>query len=236
MHVEQIWRFPVKSIGGERLDVATVGPMGIEGDRGWGLHDPASGLILTGRRQPELLFASATLIDGRPVITLPDGTETDDDATLSAWLGRDVSLQQAESAAVGTYEIELEPESWVQWSGPEGSFHDSTKSRISLVSAYSLGEWDRRRFRTNVILADAGADDNEDGLVGTTVTIGSSVLNIKKQIDRCIMVTRPQPDGIERDLEVLKTINKTRDSFLAVGALIESPGEFSVGDELVPAS
>lgn len=232
MQVEQLWRFPIKSMVGEQLDEAEVGPMGIVGDRGWGLHDPATGLILTARRQPELLLAQASVVDGEPVVTLPDGTETNDDTALSSWLQRDVALRSADAADVGTYEIELEPESWVQWSGPTGSFHDSTKSRISLVSTWTLGDWDLRRFRTNVILSGASSGSNEDALVGQTVAVGSCRLDVLKQIDRCVMVTRPQRDGIDRDLDVLKAINNDRASFLAIGAVIDTPGRIAVGDEL----
>jgi hypothetical protein len=45
-------------------------------------------------------------------------------------------------------------------------------------------------------------------------------------------VTRPQPGGIDRDLDVLKTINAERASMLAVGGTVKTPGEISVGDEV----
>ncbi len=40
--VSEIWRYPVKSMQGETLTTAAVTPIGIEGDRGWGLADPAT--------------------------------------------------------------------------------------------------------------------------------------------------------------------------------------------------
>ncbi|MER6926626.1 MOSC N-terminal beta barrel domain-containing protein, partial [Streptomyces spiralis] len=39
MRVDQIWRYPVKSVGGERLTDAAVGALGIEGDRSVAVHD-----------------------------------------------------------------------------------------------------------------------------------------------------------------------------------------------------
>lgn len=237
-----MWRFPVKSMQGERLESAPVGQFGIEGDRAWSLVDAETGLNLTGRRDPEMLFAAARLVTGgsnpEVVITLPDGTETADDAALSAWLGRDVELRRAATEGVGTYEIQLDERdeaSWVQWSGPSGSFHDSTVSQISLVSASAFQSWDPRRFRTNVVIDS----DGDVGLVGRKVTVGSTGLDVFKQIDRCIMTTRPQPamgdlPAVERDLEVLKTINRDHGTFLGVGAMIHTPGTISVGDTLVP--
>ena len=48
------------------------------------------------------------------------------------------------------------------------------------------------------------------------------------------MVTRPQPDGIERDLGVLRTIARERQNRFAVGALVSEPGTVKVGDTLQP--
>ena len=71
--VAALWRYPVKSMQGERLDVASIGLRGIVGDRGWAIVDTQTGLALTGRRAPELLFASAALVDDDVRITLPNG-------------------------------------------------------------------------------------------------------------------------------------------------------------------
>jgi uncharacterized protein len=49
------------------------------------------------------------------------------------------------------------------------------------------------------------------------------------------MTTRPQPGGIERDLSVLRTIARDRDACLAIGAVVETPGDIRVGDVLTPA-
>ncbi len=234
--ISQIWRYPVKSLGGELLDEVEVAANGISGDRGWGLHQLASGMILTARRRPELLFASAKVVDGQPVITLPDGSIASDDATLSTWLGEPVELRQASDDAGGTYETPIDAEHedanpWVSWSGPTGSFHDSTKSRISLVSTTTLGDWDIRRFRTNLVLEGSGEDD----LVGSNVRLGASaMLVVNKAIDRCVMVTRPQPD-LERDLDVLRTINRERNSNLSVGGNVLSSGTIRIGDTVAVA-
>lgn len=236
MQLSEIWRFPVKSMQGERLERAAVGPMGIEGDRAWALFDAETGLHLTARRDPPLLYASATIVDGEVVVILPNGARTNDDAALSAWLDRPVELRRAATDDVGTYEIQLEESddgSWVQWSGPAGSFHDSTRSRLSLVSEEAFGSWDRRRFRTNVVLDGPG--DVE--LVGSQIGIGSVRLDVTKQIDRCVMTTRPQPalgdsPALDRDLDVLRTLTAERENHLAVGALVVQPGTITVGDEI----
>lgn len=235
MRVTEIWRFPVKSMGGETLPSAQITDVGIVGDRGWSVHDLATGTTLTARRTPELLFASARIVDARVVLVLPDGSEAThgDDAKLSAWLGRDVELRAAvdhDPGHGGIYEAPLDVENdadWVSWQGPGGAFHDSARARVSLVSESTLADRDRRRFRTNLITDGAGEDD----LVGTGIVIGDVRLDVVKQIDRCVMVTRPQP-GLDRDLGVLKRINDERATFLAVGCVVSSPGSIALGDEI----
>src|SRR5437763_1264535 len=96
MRVLELWRYPVKSLQGERLEEAAVDDLGIAGDRRWALFDRDSGLGLTARRVPELLFGAARVRDdGGVEVVLPDGTVTTDEAVVSDWLGRRVELRAA---------------------------------------------------------------------------------------------------------------------------------------------
>ncbi len=235
MQVAELWRYPVKSLQGERLTTVDVGPEGLAGDRQWALFDVATGYGLTARRVPDLLFLSGRLRpDGAVEVVTPDGTVTSDDAVLSDWLGRSVALRAAADApGERLYENpnevgEAGEYDWDAFPGARGAFHDSSRTRVSLVSTGTLGTWDRRRFRANVVLDGAG----EDALVGQRVRLGGAELDVVKQVDRCVMVTRPQPGGIGRDNGVLKTIHRERDGCLAVGALVARTGTVAVGDEL----
>lgn len=236
MRVLELWRYPVKSLQGERLDSVLVGEDGLEGDRQYAIYDVATGLGLTARRLPELLFAAARLReDGTPEITLPDGTAAEDDAALSTWLGRPVALRSATTEAARRYEnvVDFEEEetsAWTPFDGAPGAFHDNPDARVSLVSTTSIGSWDRRRFRANVLLDGGG----EDSLVGSRVTLGGATLDLDMNLERCVMTTRAQKGGIERDLDVLRTIARERDACLAVGALVTVTGRVKVGDELTP--
>jgi uncharacterized protein YcbX len=98
---------------------------------------------------------------------------------------------------------------------------------VSLVSTGTLGQWDVRRFRTNVVVTG----DDEDALVGASIELGTCRIDVVKRIDRCIMVTRSQP-GLDRDLGVLQTIHRQRQSCLSVGGLVARPGVISVGDPM----
>jgi uncharacterized protein YcbX len=102
--VAEIWRYPVKSMGGEELGACTVGRLGIPGDRGWALRDESVGEIRGGKKLPFLMQCTARYLDeprdGRiphVAMKLPDGSEVrSDDAEvserLSAVAGKAVSL------------------------------------------------------------------------------------------------------------------------------------------------
>lgn len=227
MRITEIWRFPVKSMGGERLDRARVDADGITGDRGWGVFDPATGLVLTARREPRLLLATARLVGGGPVITLEDGRELSSDDALSAWLGHRVELRAA-STGPATFENPMDVEhetEWIRWESSGGTYHDG-RSKISLVSAASLADFDLRRFRINLILDGEG----ETELTGE-VAVGSAALTIRHPIDRCVMVNRAQP-GVPEDRSVLGRIIRERDNRMGVGATVAVAGEIAVGDEI----
>jgi uncharacterized protein len=226
--VVSLHRHPVKSMQGESVDAVDVDDKGIVGDRRWGIRDKSTGYVLTGRRVPALLEATGR--DG--AVTLPSGETTADSETLSSWLGRDVELiGTADNRS--TYEVPLDPldgeTNWVSWQGPAGSFVDSTKTAISLISTATLQNWEPRRFRMNVQLGGATEVDQEVSLVGQHIRIGEVELDVVKRVDRCVMVTRAQP-GFERDLDVLKAINHHHSGNLGIGGLVVRTGTIRVGD------
>src|SRR5687767_7582501 len=72
MYVSELWRYPVKSMGGERLQRADVGAAGIPGDRALYVIDER-GEIVSARTRPQLLAHRAgvgedgeVLVDGLP--------------------------------------------------------------------------------------------------------------------------------------------------------------------------
>lgn len=235
MRVSELWRYPVKSMQGEQVDAAEVTEQGLAGDRQWAIFDTQAGFGLTARRSPELLLASARLLpDGGVEITLPDGTVAEDDDALSAWLGRPVRLKASPEVGVRRCEnpedIETETkDSWHPFEGSAQAFHDGFT--VTLLSAATVGARPMRRFRPNIVL-DAGG---EDELVGAAVRIGDATVRLTEQVPRCVMVTRAQPGGIEKDREVLRWIHRERDGLLAVGGPVVAPGRVRIGDEVVAA-
>jgi uncharacterized protein YcbX len=102
--VKEVWRYPVKSMAGERLEACEVGARGLYGDRGWALRDEEAGEIRGAKMSPKLMLCSARYRE-EPAenkvphvdITLPDGARTASDdpevnARLSELVGRKVTL------------------------------------------------------------------------------------------------------------------------------------------------
>lgn len=248
MHVTQLWRHPVKSFQGEQAPEVAVEHDGIRGDRQWGIRDLATGRVLTGRREPRLLHASARLVGDEPELNLPTGDLCAGigpvtDSALSKWLGMPVALVAAAAQPPSRAEYFADPtddaSAPIEWTMPPGRFVDAaplllltTSSLRSGASLYPAGDWDVRRFRPNVLIATDGDGWDEDGWCGRTVRIGDVELVPQQPCVRCTMVTRPQP-GLQRDLDTYRTIARHHAGNLGVWTAVQRPGTIGVGDRLV---
>jgi uncharacterized protein len=105
--VKNLFRYPVKSMQGERLRVVDIGPQGVIGDRAYALRE-ANGRVMTAKKWPTLLECAARYgVLPRPdalallSITVPDGRnlqarDPNVSAVLSTMLGRPVVLERAQ--------------------------------------------------------------------------------------------------------------------------------------------
>jgi uncharacterized protein YcbX len=247
VHVAELWRHPVKSLQGEPLDEAVVEASGVLGDRRWGIVDRETGKVLTARRVPSLLLASSRLTDTGVELLLPDGDvltgpSAHADDVLSKWIGRRVALVHAESIGTGVgeyFEDATDDNSAVvSWTMPPGRFVDALPLLVlttaSLRQGRALhpdGAWETRRFRPNIVV---DVDDDgwvEDAWCGRTVRVGTAAVRPAVPCERCTMVTRPQP-GLDRDLDVFKTLARHHGATLGVWTAVHTPGVVLVGDEV----
>jgi uncharacterized protein YcbX len=241
-----IWRYPVKSLQGEALVEADIEGDGLRGDRRWGIRDRTSGKVLTGRREPRLLLAAATLTeDGRPEITLPGGDRVtgagaETDPVLSLWLGRPVTLVAAEYSPGGNAEFFADAtddtSQAIEWTMPPGRFVDAM-ALLVLTSAslrtgedlYPQGDWNARRFRPNLLIDIDAEGWVEDSWCGASLRIGSVLVVPRERCVRCTMVTRPQPD-LERDLDIYRVLSRHHDGTLGTWTQVSAPGTVRSGD------
>jgi len=242
----EIWRYPVKSFQGEQLTRAVVDADGIRGDRRWGVRDEASGRILTARREPQLLLASASLTaEEEPDLALPGGVHgrgprPETDAVLSRWLGKPVSLAAAAGDPGARAEFFADPTAdgseAIEWTMPPERFVDAmallvltTASLRSGERLYSAGQWHARRFRPNLLIDTGGEGWVEDAWCGRVLRVGDVELLPRQACVRCTMVTRPQP-GLDRDVDVYKTLARHHGGTLGVWTEVRTTGSVSVGD------
>lgn len=107
-YIKEVWRYPVKSLVGEKVSEASIEMAGFADDRCWALRDEVSGEFVGGKKIPKLMLLKARYLD-EPVagfgpaaqsaveIEFPDGRRVSSDdpyasAILSMFLGQRVSL------------------------------------------------------------------------------------------------------------------------------------------------
>ena len=150
--VLRLWRYPVKSMLGERLDALDVDARGVVGDRLFALRDAAgkfgSGKSTRRFRRIDGLFGFRSLYDGDvPVIVFPDGRprrgdDPDVHAALSAAVGQPVTL--AREAAISHLDA--------------GPVHLLTTASLAwLAAVLPDAALDERRFRPNLLITAPGA-------------------------------------------------------------------------------
>jgi uncharacterized protein YcbX len=208
MHVAEIWRYPVKSMRGERLEETELLAAGIPGDRVVQVRAP-DGRMLTARNYPDLLGLSGTLgAGGEPLV---DGIPWDDPRSLRAvrlraWdgasLARDESLERFDVLPI-------------------------TVATDGAAEAIGI---DVRRLRPNILVAGVDGLAERDW-VGLRIRIGEAVLQVVKLRSRCVMTTF-DPDTLEPDPSILRRIVENFEGLAALDCAVLEPSRIAVGDDV----
>jgi uncharacterized protein YcbX len=223
--VAELWRYPVKSMAGERLDAADISWYGVAGDRRWAFIRPGLERSrfpwLTIRERPEMaLFRPAFAEPDRPddsdtVVHTPEGEALDvADPALAARLGDGVRLMRQGRG--------------IQDSAPLSLISTATIARLGELVGREL---DVRRFRPNLLVEGAGAFA-EDAWVGSVLRIGEARMRVDRRDQRCVMIN-VDPDTTDRDARVLRTVAQRRESCLGVYGATVTPGRIAAGDPVV---
>jgi uncharacterized protein YcbX len=229
-HVSALFRYPIKSIAGERLEAAKLGWHGVEGDRRLAfrrLADRGAFPWLTASRFPELLLYKPV---GRQDTTgepLPTHVRTPG--------GREYALTdealRKEIATRHRAEVEL-------MQLRHGIFDEAGVSVITLGTIQSIAraagrDADVRRFRPNLVLDTRGAQPfEEDRWVGKILEFGSPgtgpAVSVTMRDERCVMVNL-DPDTAEADAEVMKAVICMNENYAGVYGTVVRTGELRVG-------
>ena len=212
MNLIGIWRYPVKSMAGQRLDRASAGPLGLSGDRVVQVYD-GRGRLVTARTHPRLLGLHATLgSDGEPLV---DGLP---------WSSTDVSRRVAAIVGPGARLVRNE----------HPARFDILPLLVATDGAIAAFGRDGRRLRPNLIVGGV-PDLAEREWEGRVLRVGSVLIALADLRGRCVMTT-VDPDTLAQDPRVLKDIVRRFEGRLALNAEVIQGGELHVGApvELLP--
>jgi uncharacterized protein YcbX len=211
MWLAQLWRYPVKSMAGERLGSAEVAEAGIPGDRVVHVED-GRGRVVTSRSRPRLLLHRGTLgPDGEPRV---DGRRWEDPE-----VGEDV----VRAAGPGSH--------LVRHDGLDR--FDVLPLLVATDGAIAAFAHDERRLRPNLVVGGV-VGLAERGWEGRRLRVGAAVIEVVSLRQRCIMTTF-HPDTAEQDVEVLMKIHRDFGGSLALDGRVVAPGVVSEGDPITLA-
>lgn len=208
MTVAGMWRYPVKSMSGERLTRAEITAAGIAGDRVVQVYD-RHGRVATARTCPRLLGLRATLgPDGEPLVDGRPWWSPEVAASVEAAVGPGARLQR--------------------FDGPER--FDILPLLVCTDGAVSTFGRDVRRLRPNLLIG--GVDPAaEREWQGATLEMRDATVRLADLRGRCVMTTY-DPDTIEQDPRVLRTIVRQFGGRLCLNGGVGRPGTIEEGDSV----
>ena len=233
-YVEAIFRYPVKSMGGERLEAANLGWHGLEGDRRLAFRrlDDRGGIPwLTASKLPDLLlFAPQRRQDSAqgdlPThIRTPDGEET-------PIFGEDLATEVGRRYGSPVQMMHLK----------NGIFDDASISVIASDTVHEIGRLsgrslDVRRFRPNVVVRLLRSlPFQEDEWVGSVLSFGEGddapAITATMRDLRCSMVNL-DPDSASLAPEVMKAIVRANQNNAGVYGAVTRVGRVAVAQPIL---
>jgi MOSC domain-containing protein len=208
MHVSEIWRYPIKSLKGERLQETEITKLGIPGDRQIAVIRTINGRFLTSRSKPKLLGLQGSInVDGVPTVNGYLWNSTEALELVREAAGEPVTLQQI----------------------PPPQAFDVLPLLVATDGAARYLTIDHRRLRPNILLANV-AELEERNWPGRIIAIGDVRIHAEKLRDRCVMTTF-DPDTQAQDPSVLLRIVRDLDGSTALDSSVINPGKIRIGDQ-----
>ena len=229
-HVQELARYPVKSMGGVATDSAFLGWHGLQGDRRFAfrrLNDNSGFPWLTASRLPELLLYQPFGVDENAEEPTPTHVRTPEGIDLP--LGS-MELQQSVAGKFGRT-VEL-------MKLKQGIFDEASVSVINLATIHAIGraagdDLDTRRFRANIVIAtDLAEPFLEDGWIGSRLVFGDNeagpMINLISRDSRCVMINL-DPDTAQPDPRIMKAAVRLNDNNAGAYGTVARIGQISVG-------
>ena len=236
--VEAIFRYPVKSMRGERLESANLGWYGIEGDRRLAFRriDDRSGMPwLTASKLPDLvLFAPQRREDGAEG-DLPTHVRTPGGEAMPVF-GEELAAEVGRRYGAPVQMMQLK----------HGIFDEASISVIALDTVREIGRLagrsldvqslDVRRFRPNVVVRLLRpAPFQEDEWLGGVLSFGEGddapAIAVTMRDERCSMVNL-DPDSARSAPEVMKAIVRANQNHAGIYGSVTRIGRLAVGQTI----
>ncbi len=204
MFVKELWRYPVKSLAGERVKRIEVGRYGLAGDRT--ILVTRHGRVITSRTHHRLLGLKGTLDkQGIPLISGHPWNSPNALALVRSAAGPDADL--------------------FEYDGAER--FDVLPLLVATDGAIQHLGLDRRRFRPNLVIGGVeGLEERQ--WPGRRLRAGDVILKAVQLRSRCVMTTY-DPDTLEQDLKVLRRIVNELDGKLGLDGAVVAGGILEEG-------
>src|SRR5262245_17551153 len=187
MHIDAMWRYPVKSLAGESLTEASIGFDGIEGDRIVRVVGPEG--VRTARRHYRLLGLRGTLdADGRARIN------------GHPWDSADALALVKEAAG---------PDAWLEACETLERF-DILALLVATDGAVAAFGRDVRRLRLNIVIGGVDGMTEREWIEGQ-LSIGDAIVRLDSLRSRCHMITI-DPDTLHVNPDVLRDVVRRFDN------------------------
>jgi len=232
-HVEAIFRYPVKSMGGERLQTAELGWHGLEGDRRLAfqrLADRTGFPWLNASKLPELLLFIPLRREEGADGNLPTHVRTPDGKELPVF-GEELAAEIARRHG--------SPVQMMQFKN--GIFDDATISVIASDTVREVGRLagqneDVRRFRPNIVVrALRSVPFQENEWVGGVLSFGEGdaapAVSVTMRDARCMMINL-DPDSAAQAPEMLKTVVRANQNNAGIYGTVTRTGRLTVGQTI----
>jgi uncharacterized protein YcbX len=232
-HVEAIFRYPVKSMGCERLEEANLGWYGLEGDRRLAfrrINDRSGMPWLTASKLPDLLlFAPHRREDGASG-DLPTHIRTPDGEAMPVF-GEDLAIEVGRRYEAPVQMMQLR----------HGIFDEASISVIALDTIREIGRLagrrlDMRRFRPNVVVRSLrSVPFQEDEWLGGVLSFGEGddapAITVTMRDERCSMVNL-DPDSASPAPEVMKAVVRANQNNAGIYGAVTRIGRLAVGQTI----
>jgi len=239
-HVDSIFRYPVKSMGGEQLETAELGWHGLEGDRRLAfrrMNDRSAFPWLTAGKLPDLLLFAPVRRGGdahedsnQPDSLLPTHIRTPEGTEMPVF-GEDLAAEVGRRYGAPVEMMQMK----------HGIFDDASISVIALDTVHEIGRLaglsaDVRRFRPNVVVRSLRpVPFHEDEWLGGVLSFGDGddapTVAVTMRDVRCAMLNL-DPDTASPSPAMMKAVVRANQNNAGVYATVTRIGRLAVGQTI----